>query len=86
MYLFKGNFADAAVYALEVINSGEYNLEADFDDANSVNGEQGVESVFEVSSFGEEGLDNGGNQYGNVQGVRGKIGRASCRERVWNCV
>ena len=75
MYLFKGNFADAAVYALEVINSGEYNLEADFDDANSVNGEQGIESVFEVSSFGEEGLDNGGNQYGNVQGVRGTPNR-----------
>ncbi len=75
MYLFKGNFTDAAVYALEVINSGEYNLEADFDDANSVNGEQGVESVFEVSSFGEEGLENGGNQYGNVQGVRGTPNR-----------
>lgn len=75
VYLCRGNFTEAAAYALEVINSGEYNLEADFDNANSVNGEQGVESVFEVSSYGEEGLENGGNQYGNVQGVRGTPNR-----------
>ena len=75
VYLFKGNFQSAATYALDVINSGEYNLEADFDNANSVNGEQGIESVFEVSSFGNEGIENGGNQYGNVQGVRGNPNR-----------
>lgn len=75
VYLFRGNFAGAATYALEVINSGIYDLEPDFDNANSVLGEQGVESVFEVASFGEEGLENGGNQYGNVQGVRGTPNR-----------
>lgn len=75
VYLFSGNFPDAATYALDVINSAEYNLEPDFDNANSVSGEQGVESVFEVASFGNEGLENGGNQYANVQAVRGNPNR-----------
>lgn len=75
VYLFKRDFQGAATYALEVINSGEYDLEPDFDDANSVTGELGIESVFEVASFGSEGLSNGGNQYGNVQGVRGTPNR-----------
>ncbi|QOI98744.1 MAG: RagB/SusD family nutrient uptake outer membrane protein [Flammeovirgaceae bacterium] len=69
------DFTAAATYALEVINSLEYNLEPDFDNANSVLGEQGIESVFEVASFGEEGISNGGNQYGNVQAVRGTPNR-----------
>lgn len=75
VYLFQGKWTDAAAKALDVINSGDYNLEADFDNANSVAGEQGIESVFEVSSFGNEGIENGGNQYGNVQGVRGTPNR-----------
>ncbi|MBL7859639.1 MAG: RagB/SusD family nutrient uptake outer membrane protein [Cyclobacteriaceae bacterium] len=75
VYLFQNKWADAAAKALDVINSGDYNLEADFDNANSVFGEQGVESVFEVASFGSEGIENGGNQYGNVQAVRGTPNR-----------
>ncbi|MEQ1585213.1 MAG: RagB/SusD family nutrient uptake outer membrane protein [Cyclobacteriaceae bacterium] len=75
VFLFKGNFPEAATYSLDVINSGEYNLESDFDNANGVNGEQGIESVFEVSSFGNEGIENGGNQYANVQSVRGTPNR-----------
>jgi starch-binding outer membrane protein, SusD/RagB family len=75
VYLFRNDFANAAAYALEVINSGQYNLEPVFANANSVQGEMGVESVFEVSSFGSEGLENGGNQYANVQAVRGTPNR-----------
>lgn len=75
VYLFRGNFNEAATHALEVINSGEYDLENDFDNANGVNGEMGIESVFEVASLGQEGIENGGNQYGNVQGVRGTPNR-----------
>lgn len=75
VYLFQSKWADAAAKALDVINSGDYNLEADFDNANSVAGEQGVESVFEAASFGSEGIENGGNQYGNVQAVRGTPNR-----------
>jgi starch-binding outer membrane protein, SusD/RagB family len=75
VYLVQEKWPDAAAKALDVINSGDYNLETDFDDANSVNGEHGIESVFEISAFGSEGLQNGGNQYANVQAVRGTPNR-----------
>jgi hypothetical protein len=78
VYLFQNDFANAELYALEVINSGEYRLEPNFEDANSVAGEHGVESVFEVGSVNlvnVEGIENGGNQYGNVQAVRGNPNR-----------
>ena len=75
VYLFTGDFQLAAGYATDVINSGEYSLEDDFDNASSVNGEMGVESVFEVASFGQEGVEQGGNQYANVQAVRGTPNR-----------
>ena len=42
-------------------------LEPDFTDANGVNGEHGIESVFEIGALGKE--DEAGNQYANVQGV-----------------
>ena len=75
VYLYRNDFQKAATYALEVINSGEYNLEQDFDDVHGVDGELGVESVFEVASFGQEGVESGGNQYANVQAVRGTPNR-----------
>lgn len=75
VYLFRQDFVNAEKYALEVINSGQYDLEADFADANSVNGEHGVESVFEIGAVGEENFAAGGNQYANVQGVRGSPNR-----------
>jgi hypothetical protein len=75
VYLFRGDFVNAEAYALEVINSGQYNLMPDFADANSKAGEFGPESVFEIGAIGFEGIENGGNQYGNVQGVRGTPNR-----------
>lgn len=75
VYLFQNDFPNAQKYALEVIASGQYSLEPNFADANSVNGDHGVESIFEVGAIGLEGLANGGNQYGNVQGVRGTPNR-----------
>lgn len=75
VHLFQGEWTDAASLADEVINSGEYSLEPDFDNANSETGEHGVESVFEVGAFREENIDNGGNAYANVQGVRGTPNR-----------
>lgn len=71
MYLFRGDFANAEKYAMEVILSDEYGLEPVFTDANGVNGENGIESVFEVGALEAEGTDNGGDQYANTQGVRG---------------
>ncbi|HEX5172073.1 MAG TPA: RagB/SusD family nutrient uptake outer membrane protein [Cyclobacteriaceae bacterium] len=75
VYLFQNDFINAEKYAMEVINSGEYALEQNFEDANSVNGEHGVESVFEIGSAPYESLINGGSQYANVQGVRGTPNR-----------
>jgi hypothetical protein len=75
VYLFRKDFVNAEKYAMEVINSGEYNLEADFANANSEAGEHGVESVYEIGAMRFENIENGGNQYANVQGVRGTPNR-----------
>jgi starch-binding outer membrane protein, SusD/RagB family len=69
VYLFRGNFPGAEQYALEVITSGLYDLEALFTDGNSNVGEHGVESVFEIGAMETPGAF--GNQYANTQGVRG---------------
>jgi len=69
VYLFRGNFPGAEQYALEVITSGIYDLEALFINANSNVGEHGVESVFEIGAAETPGAS--GNQYANTQGVRG---------------
>jgi len=71
VYLFTGDFADAEVYAMKVIQSAEYSLEPNFIDANGVNGNNGVESIFEVGALGVEDYEGGGAQYANTQGVRG---------------
>lgn len=75
VYLFRGDFADAETHALEVINSGLYALDPDFTRTHSVEGEHNEESVFEISAVPLENLTNGGNQWGNVQGVRGSPNR-----------
>lgn len=71
VYLFQDDFPNAEKYALEVINSEEYDLEDEFADANSVAGENGEESIFEVGALQIENTEGGGNQYANTQGVRG---------------
>jgi len=73
MYLFRNDFINAEKYSLEVIESMEYDLEPVFTDANGVNGEHGIESVFEIGALGVEA--EAGNQYANVQGVRGTPNR-----------
>ena len=73
VYLFQADFPNAEKYAKEVIDSSKYGLEPIFTDANSVNGEQGIESIFEVGAQGVEA--EAGDQYGNVQGVRGTPNR-----------
>ena len=73
VYLFDGDFVNAEKYALEVINSKHYGLEPLFVNASSVDGEHGIESVFEIGAIGLEAA--GGDQYANVQGVRGTPNR-----------
>ncbi len=78
VYMFRndpGDFDLAEPLLLDVINSNEYSLETDFVDANGVNGNNGVESVFEVGALEFSGYEAGGNQYANTQGVRGTPNR-----------
>lgn len=75
VYLFRKDFVNAEKYALKVIQSNEYALEPLFIDANGVNGNNGVESVFEVGALGVEDYNSGGAQYANTQGVRGSPNR-----------
>jgi len=75
VYLFQKDFANAEIYALKVIQSNEYSLEPNFLDANGVNGNNGVESIFEVGALAVEDYNGGGAQYANTQGVRGKPNR-----------
>jgi hypothetical protein len=74
-YLFRKDFTNAEVYSLKVIQSNEYSLEPHFIDANGVNGNNGVESIFEVGALGVDNFDGGGGQYANTQGVRGSPNR-----------
>lgn len=75
-YLYQENYDSAAFFSLEVINSGVYDLEDDFDDAHSVANEHGIESVFEIGGIGAQGgIDAGNNQYAIGIGVRGAPNR-----------
>ena len=75
VYLFRHDFVNAEKYAMDVINSNQYGLEPLFIDANGVNGNNGIESVFEVGAIQSESTESGGNQYANTQGVRGTPNR-----------
>ncbi|EMR03014.1 RagB/SusD family nutrient uptake outer membrane protein [Cesiribacter andamanensis] len=75
VYLFRGDFANAERWALEVIQSGEYSLDPDYSNAFSVTGEFGPGSVFEIGALPEGSFELGGNQYGNTQAVRGSPNR-----------
>lgn len=77
-YVPQPDFVNAEKYAMDVITSNEYQLETDFLNANGVNGNFGQESIFEIGALPFEPFfdtDLGGNQYANVQGVRGSPNR-----------
>lgn len=73
VYLFLQDYVNAEIYALEVVQSNQYDLEPIFVDANGKDGEHGIESVFEIGAMETEG--SVGNQYANTQGVRGTPNR-----------
>lgn len=75
VYIFKEEFDKAEPLLVEVINSGQYGLEPLFVNASSVEGNNGIESVFEIGAMQLEGTESGGNQYANAQGVRGTPNR-----------
>jgi tetratricopeptide (TPR) repeat protein len=75
VYLFQNDFVNAEKYSLKVIQSNEYSLEPRFIDANGVNGNNGVESIFEIGALSIDVYEGGGAQYANTQGVRGTPNR-----------
>lgn len=74
VYLFQQDFANAEKYALEVINSAQYSLDPDYAHVFTKDGEFGPGSIFEIGAR-PENFQNGGNQYGNTQGVRANPNR-----------
>lgn len=77
VYLTNKDYTNAEKYALEVINSNEYSLMADYGKIFTREGENASESVFEIQCTATEDRVNyepsydGGSQYNEVQGVRG---------------
>jgi tetratricopeptide (TPR) repeat protein len=74
-FLYMENYEMAAQYALEVINSGQYELDPDFSRVFNEAGEFGPGSIFEIGALPFPNQDQGGNQYANTQGVRGTPNR-----------
>jgi tetratricopeptide (TPR) repeat protein len=70
IYLHLGDFENTEKYAEEVIQSGQYSLDPDWARVFSLEGQWGTGSIFELGAL-PDGREQGGNQYGNTQGVRG---------------
>ena len=70
MYLTIGDFQMAEQMAMEVINSGEYDLLPNYTQIFTRAGENSSESIFEVQAAAFEPSVTG-SQYNEVQGVRG---------------
>jgi hypothetical protein len=68
--LFYGDFGAVEQLTRDIITSGEYSLVDDFAQIFVSTNEQNEEAVFEISAL-PDWFENGGNQYGNTQGVRG---------------
>lgn len=75
VYLYTKQYQLAADEAMEVVNSGLYDLESDFSAAFRPEGEFGVESIFEVGALPFGPGPTGGNQFANTQSVRGTPNR-----------
>ena len=63
-YLYQEKYSDAATELGEIISSGEYSLEADFQDVWDMDNEFGDESLFEVSYVSSELYDWGNFPWG----------------------
>lgn len=71
VYLTTKDYVNAEKYALEVINSNEYKLLADYTKIFLPEGENSSESVFEVQATALEASYAGSTPWNMVQGVRG---------------
>lgn len=70
--LYRQNWADALGLAQQVMNSGQYALEPDFNKIWTNDHENGPESIFEIqASIGANNTDNYFSWFAIAQGVRG---------------
>ena len=72
VYLYLEDYPQAQALAEEVINSGEYRLLDDFAEEFSPTIAFGPGAIFEIGAL-RDNFANGGNQYGQTQGVRGNV-------------
>ena len=72
VYLTTKDYINAEKYALDLINSNEYMLVADYTTIFTREGENSSESIFEVQTTVSTDRFDGGSQYNEVQGVRGE--------------
>lgn len=83
--LHYGEYEDVRDLTEQVVSSGEYDLVPDYADVFVSINEHNEEAIFEISAL-PENFNDGGNQYGNTQGVRGtpNKGWGFCRPAyVW---
>jgi hypothetical protein len=73
MYLQRENWSEALSYANDVIASGEYDLEPNYEEIWRESTENGIESIFEIQARGEAPA-HGVQQYSQTQGARGPSG------------
>lgn len=73
VHLYQEEWTPALEHANTVINSGEYGLEANYEDVWREYTENGVESIFEIQGRGET-VAHGVQQYSTTQGARGTSG------------
>lgn len=71
LYLYQGNYTASLAKSEEVINSGAYALESSYKTLFSRDGNNSVESIFEVQQFVTASGQNFSNNYYVSQGVRG---------------
>lgn len=72
VHLFQDEFQDAERLAKDVINSGEYSLTQDYSKIFLPEGENNVESMFEIQAVSYDD-SSGGTAFSNPQGVRGGL-------------
>ena len=73
VYLYEQKYQQAYDMASTVVNSGQYDLEADYATTWRASTENGKESLFEIQGRGDA-VAHGVQQYSETQGVRGTGG------------
>lgn len=73
VHLYQEHWQEALQNADAVINSGQYELEANYADIWREYSENGKESIFEIQARGED-IAHGVQQYSETQGARGTSG------------